>query len=113
MSPKDGTPEVLATIAAWSDANRGMGERLHAVITTTAPDLKPRLWYGMPGYAKDGKVVVFFRGTDKFKERYMTLGFNEEAKLDDGTMWPTSYALTELDAAGEARVAALVKQAVS
>lgn len=112
MSPKDGTSEVLATLAEWSEANRNVGERLHAIIMATSPDLMPRLWYGMPAYSKDGKVVVFFRGTDKFKERYMTLGFQETAHLDEGTMWPTSFALTKLDAAGEARIAELVRRAV-
>ena len=89
-----------------------MAERLHALIKASAPDLAPRLWYGQPAYAKDGKVVCFFQGAQKFKTRYATLGFSDEAVLDDGTMWPTSYALTELTAADEARIGALVKKAV-
>ena len=100
--------------AAMPAPGRAMGERLHAIITASAPDLAPRTWYGMPAYAnKDGKVVCFFRGADKFKERYMTLGFNQEANLDDGNMWPIAYALTELTAADEAKIGALVKKAVS
>jgi len=90
-----------------------MGERLHAIITANAPDLSPKVWYGMPGYAKDGAVVCFFRGADKFKERYMTLGFNDNANLDEGTMWPIAFALKELTAAEEERIAALVRKAVS
>ncbi len=90
-----------------------LGARLHALIKSSAPVLSPRLWYGMPAYAKDGKVVCFFRGGDKFKERYLTLGFNDAAHLDDGGMWPIAFALTELTAAEEARIGALVKQAVS
>ena len=90
-----------------------MAERVHAVITASAPALSPKLWYGMPGYAKDGKVVCFFQSAQKFKSRYATLGFNDTATLDNGTMWPTAFALTELTAADEARIGALVKQAVS
>jgi uncharacterized protein YdhG (YjbR/CyaY superfamily) len=90
-----------------------MGERLHAVIKANAPALSPRLWYGMPAYAKDGKVVCFFQSAHKFNSRYATFGFNDEANLDEGTMWPTSFALTELTAADEARIGALVKKAVS
>ena len=90
-----------------------MGKRLHVIIKTSAPDLSPKVWYGMPGYAKDGAVVCFFRGADKFKERYMTLGFSQEARLDEGHMWPTAFALTELTAAEEASISALVKKAVS
>lgn len=108
----DGETAVLETIAEWTEPNRGTGLRLHAIIRETAPGLAPKLWYGMPGYAKDGKVLVFFRGTDKFKERYMTLGFNEVAALDDGNMWPIAYALTELTPAEEKTIAALVKKAV-
>ena len=104
---------VLAKIAEMADADRVMAERIHAVVTASTPDLTPRLWYGMPAYAKDGKVVCFFQPAQKFKARYATLGFNDPAKLDDGTMWPTSFALKELTPADEARVAALVKKAVS
>jgi uncharacterized protein YdhG (YjbR/CyaY superfamily) len=90
-----------------------MGERLHAIIKTSAPALSPRVWYGMPAYAKDGKVVCFFRSPEKFKERYMTLGFNDVANLDEGHMWPVAFALKELTAPQEARIVALVKKAVS
>ena len=90
-----------------------MGERLHAIISASAPDLTPKTWYGMPAYAKDDKVVCFFTPASKFKERYATFGFNAAANLDEGTMWPTSFALTELTAADEKRIAALVKKAVS
>jgi uncharacterized protein YdhG (YjbR/CyaY superfamily) len=90
-----------------------MAERLHAIVKASAPGLAPRTWYGMPAYAKDGKVICFFQGADKFKARYATFGFNDSANLDEGTMWPTAFALTELTAADEARIAALVKKAVS
>ena len=90
-----------------------MGERLHAIIKASAPALSPKLWYGMPAYAKDGKVICFFRSGQKFKERYMTLGFNNEAKLDEGHMWPITFALKELTAAEESKIGALVKKAVS
>ena len=109
----DGESAVLATIAAMPEPDRALGERLHAIIKASAPALSPRLWYGMPAYAKDGKVVCFFRDTQKFKERYMTFGFNEDANLDEGAMWPIAFALKELTAAEEARIGALVKQAVS
>ena len=109
----DGESAVLATIAAMPEPYRAMGERLHAIIKASAPALSPKLWYGMPAYAKDGKVVCFFRGAEKFKERYMTLGFNDEANLDEGHMWPIAFALKELTAAEEARIGALVKKAVS
>ena len=109
----DGESAVLAQIAAMPGPDRAMGERLHALVKARAPALTPRLWYGMPAYAKDGKVVCFFRDTQKFKERYMTLGFNEEANLDEGALWPTAFALKELTAAEEARIGALVKKAVS
>ena len=102
---------VLAKIAAMPGSDRTMGERLHAIIKATAPDLSPKLWYGMPAYAKDDKVVCFFQDAKKFKSRYATLGFSDKAKLDDGTMWPTSFALTTLTAADEARISALVKRA--
>jgi hypothetical protein len=104
---------VLAKLAELPEPDRAMGQRLHAIITASAPDLSPRLWYGMPAYAKDGKVVCFFQSAQKFKSRYATLGFNDPAHLDDGTMWPTAFALTRLTAADEARIGALVKQAVS
>jgi hypothetical protein len=109
----DGESAVLAKIAAMPGPYRAMGERLHAIIRASAPALSPRLWYGMPAYARDGKVVCFFRGGEKFKERYMTLGFNDEAKLDEGHLWPIAFALTGLTAAEEARIGALVKKAVS
>ena len=104
---------VLAKIAAMPAPDRAMGERLHAIITASAPELSPRLWYGMPAYAKEGAVVCFFQGAQKFKTRYATLGFSDKAALDDGHMWPTAFALKELTAADEARIVALVKQAVS
>ncbi len=109
----DGESAVLAAIAAMSGPYRAMGERLHAIIKANAPALSPKLWYGMPAYAKDGKIVCFFRSGEKFKERYMTLGFNQEANLDEGHMWPIAFALTELTATEEARIGALVKKAVS
>jgi uncharacterized protein YdhG (YjbR/CyaY superfamily) len=104
---------LLAKIAEMADTDRAMAERVHAVITKHAPDLAPTTWYGMPAYAKDGKVICFFQPASKFKARYSTLGFNEDAKLDEGTMWATSWALTELTAADEARIVDLVKKAVS
>jgi uncharacterized protein YdhG (YjbR/CyaY superfamily) len=104
---------VLAKIAEMPEPDRALAERLHAVITASAPALSPRLWYGMPAYAKGGKVVCFFQGAQKFKTRYATIGFSDEAKLDDGAMWPTAFALTELTAAVEAKIAELVTAAVS
>jgi uncharacterized protein YdhG (YjbR/CyaY superfamily) len=104
---------VLAKIAEMPASDRTMAERLHAIIKASAPVLSPKLWYGMPAYAKGGKVVCFFQAADKFNSRYATFGFNDDANLDDGAMWPTSFALTELTAADEARIAALVKKAVS
>ena len=104
---------VLAKIAELPEADRAIAERLHAVIEASAPGLTPRLWYGMPAYAKDGNVVCFFQSGQKFKTRYATLGFSDEANLDDGTMWPTSFALTTLTAADEARIAELMRRAVS
>jgi uncharacterized protein YdhG (YjbR/CyaY superfamily) len=104
---------VLAKIAEMAEPDRSMAERLHAIITAAAPALSPRLWYGMPAYAREGNVVCFFQDAAKFKARYATLGFSDKAKLDDGAMWPSSYALTELTAADEARIGALVKKAVS
>lgn len=108
----DGEGAVLAAIAAMPEPYRAIGQRLHHIIRSNAPALTPRVWYGMPAYARDGKTVCFFRGADKFRERYMTLGFNDNAKLDEGRMWPVAYALTGLTAAEEARVAALVRKAV-
>jgi uncharacterized protein YdhG (YjbR/CyaY superfamily) len=104
---------VLAKIAEMPEPDRALAERLHAVITASAPALSPRLWYGMPAYAKGGKVVCFFQGAQKFKTRYATIGFSDEAKLDDGAMWPTAFALKGLTAADEARIDSLVKRAVS
>ena len=110
---EDGESAVLAKIAEMPEPYRAMGERLHAIIRSSAPVLSPRVWYGMPGYAKDGTVICFFRGGQMFKERYMTLGFNNNANLDEGAMWPIAFALNELTAAEEARIEALVKKAVS
>jgi uncharacterized protein YdhG (YjbR/CyaY superfamily) len=110
---EDGESAVLAKIAELPEPDRSMAERIHTIVKATAPDLSPKTWYGMPAYAKGGKVVCFFTPASKFKERYATLGFQADANLDDGTMWPTSFALTELTAADEARIAALVKKAVS
>ncbi len=109
----DGESDVLAKIAEMAGPDRAMGERLHAVIKASAPTLSPRLWYGQPAYAKDGKVLCFFQPAQKFKTRYATLGFSDEANLDEGAMWPTAYALMELTPADEARIGALVKRAVS
>ena len=109
----DGESAVLAKIAEMPGPDRALGERLHAVIKASAPVLTPRLWYGMPAYARDGKVVCFFQSAQKFKTRYATLGFSDDANLDEGAMWPTAFALTKLTAADEARIAALVKKAVS
>ena len=109
----DGEADVLANIAAMSGKDRAIGERLHAIIKADAPALSPRVWYGMPAYAKDGKVVCFFQSAQKFKTRYATFGFQHEANLDEGHMWPVAFALTELTAAQEARIRALVKKAVS
>jgi len=109
----DGEADVLAKIAEMSESDRAMAERVHAVITANAPELSPKLWYGMPAYARDGKVVCFFQTAEKFKARYATLGFNDVANLDDGAMWPTAFALTKLTAADEARIGELVKKAVS
>jgi hypothetical protein len=109
----DGESAVLAMIAEMPELDRALGERLHAVIKASAPALSPRLWYGMPAYAKDGKVVCFFQSAQKFKTRYATLGFMHEANLDEGAMWPTAFALKELTAAEEARISALVKKAIS
>ena len=108
----DGESAVLAKIAAMKGQDRALGERLHAIITASAPHLTPRLWYGMPAYAKDDKVVCFFQDAQKFKTRYATLGFSDKANLDEGPMWPTTFALKELTATEEARIRALVKKAV-
>ena len=108
----DGEGDVLAKIAEMPEPDRVMAERLHAVIKASAPILSPRTWYGMPAYAKDGDVICFFQPAQKFKSRYATLGFSDKAILDEGDMWPTSFAVTELTAAEEARIAALVKKAV-
>ena len=112
-SKAEGESDVLAKIAEMPEPERAMAKRLHAVIKTSAPALAPRLWYGMPAYAKDGKVLCFFQSAQKFKTRYATFGFSDEAKLDEGAMWPTAFALTKLTAADEARLGALVKKAVS
>ena len=109
----DGESDVLAKIAEMSQPDRAMAERIHAIVKATAPDLSPRTWYGMPAYAKDGKVVVFFRNAEKFKERYAMLGFQDNANLDEGSMWPVAYALPKLTAADEKKIRALVKKAVS
>ena len=109
----DGESAVLAKIAGMPEPDRAMGKRLHAIIKASAPALSPRLWYGMPAYAKDGKVVCFFQSAQKFKTRYATLGFSDAANLDEGAMWPVAFALKELTAAEEARIGALVKKAVS
>ena len=109
----DGEKALLAKIAEMPEPDRAMAERLHAIIKASAPALSPKTWYGMPAYAKDGKVLCYFTPASKFKERYATFGFNATANLDEGTMWPTSFALTELTAADEARIGALVKKAVS
>jgi uncharacterized protein YdhG (YjbR/CyaY superfamily) len=108
-----GESDVLAKIAEMPEPDRAMAKRLHAIIKASAPALSPKTWYGMPAYAKDGKVVCFFQSAQKFKSRYATLGFSDEANLDEGAMWPTSFALKELTAAEEARIGALVKKAVS
>jgi len=108
----DGESAVRAAIAAMSPQDRAIAKRLHELIKATAPDLSPKTWYGMPAYAKDGKIVCFFRNAGKFKERYAMFGFNDTAKLDEGSMWPVAFALTRLTAADEARIGALVKKAV-
>jgi uncharacterized protein YdhG (YjbR/CyaY superfamily) len=108
-----GERAVLTAIAEMPEPDRAMAERIHAIVTASAPALSPKTWYGMPAYAKGGKVVCFFQAAAKFKARYATFGFNDDANLDEGTMWPTAFALTELTAADEARIGALVKKAVS
>jgi uncharacterized protein YdhG (YjbR/CyaY superfamily) len=109
----DGETDVLAKIAEMSEPDRAMAERLHAIIKASAPGLRPKTWYGMPAYAKDGKVVCFFQSADKFDSRYATFGFNDIANLDEGAMWPTSYALKELTATEEKKIGELVKKALS
>ncbi|HET9670230.1 MAG TPA: DUF1801 domain-containing protein [Casimicrobiaceae bacterium] len=109
----EGEREVLAKIAEMAEPDRDMATRLHAIIKGSAPGLSPKTWYGMPAYAKDGKVICFFQSAGKFKSRYATLGFSDQARLDEGAMWPTSFALTELGPAEVARIDALVKKAVS
>ncbi len=109
----DGESAVLAQIAAMPESDRVLGERLHAIVKANAPALSPRLWYGMPAYARDGKVVCFFQSAAKFKTRYATFGFQHEANLDKGGMWPVAFALKDLTAAEEAKIGALVKKAVS
>jgi uncharacterized protein YdhG (YjbR/CyaY superfamily) len=109
----DGESALLAKIAEMKGADRAMAKRLHAIVKASAPDLSPKTWYGMPAYAKDGKVVCYFQDAQKFNSRYATFGFSDEANLDKGAMWPTSFALKELTAADEAKIAALVKKAVS
>src|SRR5215211_5167815 len=109
----DGESALLAKVAEMPDPDRAMAERLHAIVKASAPALSPKTWYGMPAYAKDGKVVCYFQSAHKFKSRYATFGFNDTANLDEGAMWPTSFALTKLTAAEEATISALVKKAVS
>jgi uncharacterized protein YdhG (YjbR/CyaY superfamily) len=109
----EGEKAIREKIAEMSEPDRSMAERIHAIVTDTAPDLMPRTWYGMPAYAQDGKVVCYYTPAEKFESRYATFGFNDTANLDDGAMWPTSFALTKLTAAEEKRIGALVKQAVS
>ena len=111
--PADGESAVLAKIAAMPEPDRAMAKRLHAIITASAPALAPTTWYGMPAYAKDGKVICYFQNAHKFKSRYATFGFSDKARLDDGTLWPVAFALQELTNAAEAKIVALVKQAVS
>ena len=111
-NPAEGERAVLAKIAEMPEPDRAMAQQVHALIKASAPELSPKTWYGMPAYAKDGKIVCFFQGAYKFKSRYATFGFNDPANLDEGTMWPIAFALTELTAAEEARIRALVKRAV-
>jgi uncharacterized protein YdhG (YjbR/CyaY superfamily) len=111
-SRAEGESDVLAKIAEMRGPDRALAKRLHAIVKASAPALSPKTWYGMPAYAMDGKVVCFFQSAEKFKTRYATLGFSDEANLDDGAMWPTAFALTKLTAADEARIGALVKKAV-
>jgi uncharacterized protein YdhG (YjbR/CyaY superfamily) len=109
----DGLADLLVKIAEMPEPDRSLAERVHAIVMASAPDLSPKTWYGMPAYAKDGKLICFFQAAAKFKVRYATFGFQPDANLDDGSMWPTAYAMTELTAADEARIADLVKRAAS
>jgi len=109
----DGETAVVENLAAMPEPDRILGEKIHAIVKASAPSLSPKLWYGMPAYAKDGKVVCFFQSADKFKTRYATLGFQHEANIDEGAMWPTSFGLKEITAAEEAKIGELVKKAVS
>ena len=109
----DGESALLAKIAEMPEPDRAMAKRIHAIVRASAPDLSPKIWYGMPAYAKDDKIVCFFQSAEKFKTRYATLGFSDTANLDEGAMWPTAFALKKLTAAEEARIGALVKKAVS
>ena len=109
----EGEDAILAALAKMSPEDRALGERIHEIVKDAAPELTPKTWYGMPAYARDGKVLVFFRNAEKFKERYAMLGFQDNANLDDGAMWPVAYAITKLTAADEKKIRALVKQAVS
>jgi uncharacterized protein YdhG (YjbR/CyaY superfamily) len=109
----DGESDVLAKIAEMPEPDRALAERIHAIVMAGAPDLSPKTWYGMPAYARDGKVVCFFQSAHKFKSRYATFGFSDAANLDEGAMWPTSFAVTKLNAAAEAKIRALVRRAVS
>ena len=108
---QDGEADVLAKFAEMTESDRAMAERIHAIVKEQAPSLAPKTWYGMPAYARDGKVICYFTPADKFKSRYATFGFNDDAKLDDGSMWPTSWALTKLTGADAARIGELVKKA--
>jgi uncharacterized protein YdhG (YjbR/CyaY superfamily) len=108
-----GERDVLEKIAEMPEPDRALGERIHAIVTTAAPELSPKTWYGMPAYAKDGKIVCFFQNADKFKSRYATFGFNDAANLDDGRMWPIAFALMEMTSKEEAKISALVKKAAS
>ena len=113
LKDSEGEAAVLAAIAKMNDSDRAMAERIHAIVRKAAPTLVPRTWYGMPAYSKDDKVICFFKDAGKFKDRYSTFGFNDNANLDEGSMWPTSYALTKLTKADEKKIGDLVKQAVS
>ena len=113
LKDAEGEKAVLEAIAKMADGDRAIAERIHAIVRKAAPDLTPRTWYGMPAYSKNDKVICFFKDSGKFKERYSTFGFNDNASLDDGSMWPTSYALPRLTKADEKKIADLVKQAVS
>lgn len=111
-SRADGLNDLLAKIAEMPEPDRSLAEQVHAIVMAAAPDLAPKTWYGMPAYAKDGKLICFFQAASKFKVRYATFGFQPDAKVDDGTMWPVAYAVTELTASAEERISALVKKAV-